>query len=258
MVLNIFVFGQNFQIKSMGFFSDYNLSTQTKKKELSVNSVKGFGGGAEISYAIWDNLTMNISYGYQRLDIDQEKRPLFKEWSWRAWKRYYGDINSYSTDSLFLLKAPQSVIKLIRDNPAYKNMDIFKSFIPTQIVDIYPLSVSFAYELQLDQFSITPKLGGAILFYNRKLWVVEKWDKLFPELNFEYTYSFNNYCDKEYKGNPLSAQAGLDLTYNYENIVKFGFNVNYFYVFNTGKHNGYKHFPIKDLLSTKFQITFLY
>ncbi len=96
------------------------------------------------------------------------------------------------------------------------------------------------------------------MFYNRSLWVVEKWDKLFPELNYEYTYSFNNFCDKSYKGNPFSMQAGLDFGYIYEDIIRLGFSVNYFYVFNTGNHNGYQHFPIKDLFSTKFQISFLY
>ncbi|HOP50861.1 MAG TPA: hypothetical protein PK887_09595 [Ignavibacteriales bacterium] len=256
--INIIVIPQSFKIKSLNFLTDYNFSFSTKNKELSIKSVKGFGGGIEISYNIYDNIGMSISYGYQLLDIDQDKRPLFKEWSWKAWKRYYGDINAYSTDSLFLKLAPQPVVKLIRDNPAYKNMDIFQSFIPEQKIDIYPLQLNFNYDYKIDNLNIKPAIGGGIIFFTRRLYVVEKWDKLFPELNYEYTYAFNNFCDKTFQGNVFNLNTSLELGYNIDNTIIIGLNTRYLYIFNTGKNNGYDHFPMKDLFSAQLKLSFIY
>lgn len=238
-----------FRINSVSFNGIYTEGV-TLNKALNIENTNGFGGELSLKFNVTDKLRLNIDAGYQDLSVDQEIHSLFREWNWRNWKRYFGDIND-TNKANFTNKYVQILLK---DTATYKG-----TFTPVQRLKSFPIIMTASYEVNLtEQLSVSPFLGGGVIFYTKKLYVEESWEKYFPELNnYVFKYSYRNFAPEIY-GNPLLAAAGMTVQYNLGEYFAFTAGAKYVHMIDTGRFLNYKEFPVKSLFSARFGISFLY
>jgi len=235
------------KVNSVGFNGVYSNSFSLRK-DLQISRANSLGAELNVEFTLGESFSLSLLGGYQEFDIKQDEYALFKEWNWRAWKRYYGDINDKN-----FINSTQWVQSILKD-PNYS-----ASFNTIQKMDFYPVIATLQYKIKaLDDLTLTPGIGGGLLFYSRRLYVEETWNKLFKTLNnYTYSYSYRNMAEN-ISGNPITAVFSLDANYSLGEVVKLGLGVRYSYVFVTNDKFGYEDFPLKDLFSAKLGIIFNY
>lgn len=238
-----------FKINSVSFFGDYS-TVLTKKSDFKVNSMKGPGGELEVRFDIYKNLKFSVSTGYKSLNVDQEIHSLFAQWNWKAWKRYYGDINDVNKANFY----NKYVQLLLTDTANYA-----ATFTPVQSMEIYPVIGSISYQfVPVEDLQIRPSVGGGVIFFYKSLYVEEHWKKFFNQLGgYVFDYSYRNMAEK-ISGNPYVAAGGLDVDYKVSDYIMLSGGLRYTYLFDTGSKYGYKDFTSKDLLNFRLGISFEY
>lgn len=246
-VLAIFNTSLMAQLSSVSFSGGWTgaINNRSDKK---VNSVYGYGGNLEIAFNAGKNITLGISGGYKALSIDQENLALFQEWNWRYWKRYFGDINDPN-----FYRSTQWVQSILKDS------NYSATFHPVQKMDIFPVTLTVNYDLEIDDsFSLMPSLGAGMIFYSRHLYVEETWSKKFLQMNnYTYSYSFHDMAES-INGNPLTAVLGLQGSYKLGDLIKINAGLKYYRIIPTEGRMGYDNYPLKDMLSTHLAVTFNY
>ncbi|MGE5402142.1 MAG: hypothetical protein ACM3S2_17220 [Ignavibacteriales bacterium] len=229
-------------------FSAGSANTFSKRSDLQISSVKGYGGDLEVRFDAYSQFRISFTGGYSVFSVDQNMYAMFSEWNWRYWKRYFGDINDPNFS-----KSTQWVQSILKDS-SYK-----ASFNPVQKMDVFPVFLTCSYEIDLaDDFAARPYLGAGVLFYSKRLYVEENWKKVFSDLdNYVYGYSYRN-MSENVTGNPYAALAGFDAIYKMNDLLNLNLGIKYAYVFRTKGKYGYDDFPVKDIFSARFGITFNY
>lgn len=235
------------QVNSVTFSGAFTGTFREKSERWKIKSVSGFGGDIDIKFDLYKNIKVTLSGGYHGLSIDQDNFALFAQYNWKYWKRYFGDIN----DTAFY-RSTQWVQTILKDS------NYSGSFNPVQKMDVFPVTLTFSYEMNLfPDFTLRPSLGGGIIFYQKRLYVEENWRKKFPDLdNYVYDYSFRNMTDNV-NGYPLAIVAGLEADYKLGDIIQLTGGFKYcgiLYAENSSNDN----FPMKDMFSIKLGISFMY
>lgn len=235
------------QINSVSFSAGFS-NTLSKRNDLQIKSINGFGGDLEVRFNAYGNFCLSVTGGYSSFSVEQNMYAMFSEWNWKYWKRYFGDINDPNFS-----KSTQWVQSVLKDS-SYS-----ATFNPVQKMDLFPVFLTGSYEYMItDNFSARPFIGAGVLFYSKRLYVEESWKKVFASLdNYVYGYSFRN-MSENVSGNPYAALAGLDAVYSVNDILSLSLGAKYAYVLRTKGKYGYDNFPVKDLVSAKLGITFKY
>lgn len=226
------------QLKSINFFSDYSIGSSDavhpSEGNFSINEVKGFGGGAEVSFSITENFSLKISGGYQGLTVNQDSA--LAQWNWVFWDtRYRGIVNSNLSD------------------PKYS-----AAFNPVQEINTLPFFLEAEYNFSLSEsFSLAASLGGGVIFYTRSLYLEEIWQKKFDEQNYTFEYSFRNFAQDK-KGNPFAAKSGIEIKFQLNEIIQLYSGGSFMYVFRTAGDFGFNEFPLSEAFNIKAGIKFLY
>jgi len=220
------------QVKSISFFADYSLPLS---KRLAVTKIDAVGGGVELRFKVYENYSIGFNGGYNLYSIQQDSA--LKQWNWEFWEiRYRGIVN----DALS------------------KNPNLSATLSPIQKMDLYPFYLTINGEFELfGNLSIKPHAGAGVLFYTRRMYLLEEWQKKFDQYNYEFSYSYRNYAEDK-SGNPFSFMGGIDLGYEFTEGFILDTAVKYFYILETEGKYGYHHFPMKDVFNIKLGLTFLY
>ncbi|MCX8056325.1 MAG: hypothetical protein N3F03_01790 [Ignavibacteria bacterium] len=225
------VFAQ-FKLSSIAFYTDYSYPL---KKRLLVTKIDAVGGGAEISFSIFQNVQLSLTGGYSLFSLQQDSA--IKLWNWRFYTERYAGI--------------------IRDNlrsdstlAAYLN--------PIQKMDLTPLQLSIKGVFNpIKSFYIKPQVGAGIYFYTRRLYLEETWRKRFDEASYTFEYSYRNFATNKY-GNPIGVFGLIELDYQPSEIFTIGTALGYNYFVKTPGKFGFDQFPINDYINFKIFLTFLY
>ena len=143
------------KINSVGFNGIYSNSFSLRK-DLQISKANSLGAELNVEFGLGESICLSLQGGYQEFDIKQDEFALFKEWNWRAWKRYYGDINDKN-----FINSTQWVQSILKD-PGYS-----ANFNTVQKMDFYPVVLVAQYKLKAsDDLTITPGIGGGVLFYS--------------------------------------------------------------------------------------------
>lgn len=233
----LIIFFQNFalsQIKlsNIAFYADYSYPLN---KRLLVTKIDAVGGGADVSFSMFKNFEVSVSFGYSLFSLQQDSA--IKLWNWRFYTERYAGI--------------------IRDNlrsdttlAAYLN--------PIQKMDLVPLQISMKGNFNLfKSIFIKPQIGAGIYFYTRRLYLEEIWRKKFYEADHTFEYSYRNFATNKY-GNPLGVFGLIEFDYQPSEIFTIGTAFGYNYFFRTPGKFGYDQFPINDYFNFKIYLTFLY
>ena len=219
------------QIKYVSFFSDY--STPLSKR-LAVNKISAVGGGAEISFNIYQGISASFTAGYRLYSLQQDSA--IAQWNWRFWTtRYKGIVQSD------LLANPN--LKAILD--------------PIQKMDVIPVAISLKYSRTVLKYvDIEAGLSSGVFFYTRRLYLNEHWAKTFKEIDYQFDYTYRNFADNKY-GNPFFYSAEVKAGYAFTEVIRLDAGVAYLQVIDK-PHTGYESFPFKNSFDIKLGLTFLY
>jgi hypothetical protein len=233
LILILFFTTLSAQVKRAELFIDYSMVPTGGL--IGINEAAGFGGGAKAAIGIIENFTINLRTGYNLFSISDPTA--LNSWGWEFWTdRYYP--------------------KIVSDLRADPNLSV--RIEPVQKMDVIPLEVTLGYLIRAtDKLSFTAEAGGGFYFYNRRLFALEDWTKRFPSAEYEFNYTYRNFAPAK-KGNPLFVSGGAAV--RYEIITDFALSAGFGYssVIATEGSMGYDDFPIKNLMSLKFGIQFIY
>lgn len=220
------------QIQSIRAFTDYSA---VLGKRLNVTWASSFGGGVQIKFKLYKNVSIGLSGGYKLYSIDQTDQ--LWQWNWKFWnERYYNKIQSD-------LKADPSLSVQIGS---------------VQKMDALPviLNIDYTYNIS-EKLNVVPTVAGGIMFYTRRLFAVETWSKKFDKIDYTFTYSYRNFAPDK-KGNPLLISAGCDANYQLFSDISIIAGLHYTYFIPAEKGFGYSAFPFKNELNIKLGLNFLY
>lgn len=235
------------QLKSVSFSGAYSASASFKS-ENKVSRAGGFGGDIDITYQLMNSINISLTGGYRTISVEQDKFVLFKEWNWKYWKRYFGDVNDPN-----FYKSTQWVQSILKDS------NYSAAFNPVQKMDLFPVLFTGSRDINLtENIMISPNIGAGLIFFSRRLYVEETWSKKFQQANnYVYTYSFRDMAEN-INGNPLALQGGIDAALDLGEYITLNGGIRYLYVIPTEGKMGYDYFPVKDLFSAKIGISFIY
>jgi len=218
-------------LKDIRIYSDYSSGIDTRFLVWKATAV---GGGADINFELYEGLTLGLSAGYQLFTINQDS--VIKQLNWDFWEyRYKGNISVDLTDTT--IKATIS---------------------PFEKMDVLPVKLNLEYNYSpLEGLTITPSLGGGIIFYTRRIYIQETWSKYYPSVGYTFLYSYRNFAPFK-SGNPLFVSGGLNATYDFGEIFSLYAGFNYNYILPTEGDYGYDLFPFKKYYSVKLGLTFIY
>ncbi len=218
------------QIHSVKLFSDYS---KPLSKRLAVNKIDAVGGGAEIHFKISESINAGLIIGYQLYSLQQDSA--LAQWNWKFWNTRYRD----------RVKAD------LQADPT-----LSASINPVQKMDVIPLMLNLSFDISMNEkFLITPSIGGGVLFYTRRLYLIEDWQKRFNNYTFEYSY--RNFAQDK-SGNPATVIGGVEVSYNFTKFFLLAGSVNYMQVIKTKGSLGYEEFPFNNTINAKIGLTFLY
>ncbi len=224
----------NAQVKlsTISFYTDYSYPL---KKRLLVTKIDAVGGGAEVSFALFKNLELSITGGYSLFSLQQDSA--IQQWNWRFYtERYAGIIRDN-------LRADSTLA-------AYLN--------PVQKMDLVPVQISLKGVFKpFINFYVKPQIGAGVYFYTRRLYLEERWRKIFYEANHTFEYSYRNFASNKY-GNPAGVFGLIEFDYQPSEIFTIGTAIGYNYFIKTSGKMGFDQFPINDYINFKIFLTFLY
>jgi hypothetical protein len=220
------------KLSSIAFYTDYSYPL---KKRLMVTKIDAVGGGAQISFSFFKNLELSITGGYSLFSLQQDSA--IKQWNWRFYtERYAGIIRDN-------LRADSTLA-------AYLN--------PVQKMDLVPVQISLKGVFKpFTNFYVKPQIGAGIYFYTRRLYLEERWRKIFYEANYTFEYSYRNFASNKY-GNPAGVFGLVEFDYQPSEIFTIGTALGYNYFIKTQGKMGFDQFPINDYFNFKIFLTFLY
>ena len=236
------------QVNSVTFSGAVSGTFKTNS-DWKIESVNGYGGDVHVTFNLYQSWKLGITAGYRVFSIKQDIYALFAEYNWKYWQRYYGNINDPNFKN-----ATQWVQTLLKGDSSYT-----ATFEPVQDMDVFPVSVNISYECNpVKNLTVRPYVGSGILFYQKRLYVNETWNKKFAQLdNYVYSYSFRD-MDKYVVGNPITGQAGFDAEYQLNDIVKLTAGAEYFFLYGPDFGAGYSDFPMRNMFSAKLGVMLLY
>lgn len=218
-------------LKDIKIYSDYSSGID---KRFLVWKAAGVGGGADINFELYEGLTLGISAGYQLFTINQDS--VIQQLQWDFWEyRYKGNISVDLTDTT--IKATLS---------------------PFEKMDVMPIKLNLEYNYSpVADLTITPSLGGGIIFYTRRIYIEETWSKYYPTVGYTFIYSYRNFAPFK-SGNPLFISSGLNASYKLTELFSIYGGFNYNHIIATDGDFGYDIFPFKNYYSVKLGLTFMY
>lgn len=231
LLLSNFSYSQ-IKLSTISFYTDYSYPLS---KRLMVTKIDAVGGGAEVSFSIYKNLEISFSGGYSLFSLQQDSA--IQQWNWRFYtERYAGIIRDN-------LRADSTLA-------AYLN--------PVQKMDLVPFQISLKGNFNpIKNLYLKPQIGAGIYFYTRRLYLEERWRKIFYEANYTFEYSYRNFASNKY-GNPAGVFASIEFDYQPSEIFTIGTSFGYNYFLKTKGIMGFDQFPIQDYLNFKIFLTFLY
>lgn len=213
------------QLKSVTPLFNYTGAVSMRQ---SVEDASAYGGGVKFTFVEYNDLGLSLIAGYKKYDVNQKRA--IEQWGWRFWDaRYESKINAdVSAD-------PALSFEL--DN--------------IQEIDVIPVIINVQYSLHISEdFSILPSASFGILFYTRKLYVVENWTKEFPDVGHSFSYSYRNFApDKQ--GNPLAYGGGLELNFRFSDTFSVSGGMQYLGILQTEGEFGYDNYPLDSELSVQ-------
>ncbi|MCX6151180.1 MAG: hypothetical protein NTX22_11690 [Ignavibacteriales bacterium] len=222
-------FGQIHSINLSGAFS------QPMSKRLKVNKINALGGEATVSFDLYKDYHVNVSFGYNLYSVSQDSA--LEKWNWVFWLLRYKGIVNDALAKYSYLKATLS---------------------PVQKMDLYPLFVTASADFELiENIHVGAQLGGGVIFYTRRLYLHESWQKYFSTLDYEFKYDYYNFADPK-SGNPFALVGGLNVGYEFLEGFVLDAGFKYVYILKTEGKYGYNELPMSDLLNIKLGLTFLY
>ena len=221
------------QLQSINLFSDYSVGGT---KRLAVTKANAVGGGVGVYFKLSDYLTIGVVGGYQMFSINQDSA--LTQWNWNFWNvRYRGSVQADLADSALKLSA---------------------TFNPIQKMDFIPVMLTVKSNFNIfDNFSAAPVIGGGIIFYTRRLYLEEDWQRRFDQIDYTFSYRYRNFTDDK-TGNPFFIMGGLNLTYQLSEIVSISTDFNYNYIIKTEGKYGYDQLPFSNSYGIKLGLNFLY
>lgn len=230
------------QFRNLQFYSDYNVAvnrflsaSQYLQKDTKIISGSAVGGGIRVLFDATENLRVGFSAGYQLYSVQQDSA--LERWQWRFWEtRYKGNVRDALKSDSTLSAVLQAIQKM----------------------DVYPLMLSASYALKLnDNLSLLPTVGVGINFFNRRMYLDEKWSKYYPQSNYTFSYSYQNFAPSK-PGNPLSAMVALEAEYIFSELFALSMQAHYTHYFDTNDQFGYSNFPLERSYGVKLGLTVLY
>lgn len=236
------------QFSSLEAYGDYNFAFQKKN---NVKSAKGYGGGLIAKISVFDNFKIGLKAGYKLYDIDQpgvmypsrEFRnnrydTIYKvRWGWENWD-YWNKRYAYT----------------VVDNQA-ANPNLKASLGVMQKMDVVEAAISLSYDVDIDRFKIVPNLDFGYIFAVRRLYIIERWSKYFPEINYAFKYSYRTFAPKK---NISTIVAGGGLTIGYAIIDNIYLNVGGNYVYADLNKNKTTLLPFSSESNFQLSLTFKY
>ena len=230
------------QFRNLQFYSDYNVgvnrylsASQYLQKDTKIISASAVGGGVRVLFDVAQNLRVGFSAGYQLFSVQQDSA--LERWQWRFWEtRYKGNVRDALKSDSTLTAQLQAIQKM----------------------DVYPLMLSASYALKVsDNLSFLPTVGVGINFFNRRMYLDEKWSKYYPQSKYTFTYNYQNFAPSK-PGNPLSAMVALEAEYIFSELFAFTMQAHYTHYFDTNDRFGYDNFPLERSYGLKLGLTVLY
>ena len=236
------------QVSYIESFGSFNLGLKNKNE---VKKNEGFGGGLIAYFKLYDNLNFGIKAAYKLYNVDQpgvlypsyENRnnkidAIYKlRWGWENWD-YWNRRYAYT----------------VIDNQA-ANTNLKASLGILQKMDVVETSAIFNYYIFLWKFSIVPNIQGGYIFATRRLYIVERWSKYFPESNYTFKYSYRTFAPKKNIISPVVG-GGLNLAYEFVENIFLNIGSNYIY-YDLSKEKT-KLLPLSSELNFNLSLNFKY
>ncbi|MBN2572042.1 MAG: hypothetical protein JXA68_07940 [Ignavibacteriales bacterium] len=223
-----------FKLKSIETFTDVAFASDLKK-HMEIKEADAIGGGIKIKFHLFDNFSIGLMGGYKLFTVNQEND--LATWGWDYWDLRY---SSTVRDNQIAIPGLTAEINTF------------------QKMDVIPILLNFDYEYEvIKDVHIIPSFGGGIIFYFKRLYIEETWEKYFSSLDYTFSYTYRNFPPRK-SGNPLTAFAGLDIDYEFADGYKVFTGLNYSYIVITHDELGYNDFPFRYQLSIKLGLTFSY
>lgn len=229
----------NAQLRSVNLFANYSNAAGSGAMRFDINRISAVGGGAELTFNVKDLFFVNINGGYSIYSISQDDA--LNKWNWYFWStRYKGKINEALNPNL---------------NPALAGSK-FPS--PVQKMYVMPFFLTIGKEIQVSRFiSLIPQAGAGVMFYTRRLYIVEEWHKQIAGSQYDFNYSYRNFADDKV-GNPLALQGGLDAVMKLSDNFHLYTSGRYVSVLKTEGKYGYDNFPMDGLYNINLGLTIIY
>ena len=220
------------QFRSATVFGSYS-SALTKR--LGVTEALGWGGGLELQFDLTESFGISLTGMYEYLWIDQPDA--LDQWNWDFWiQRYRG---------------------IVQANLA-SDPNLSATLTPDVAMEAIPVYLSGSFRLEpLSGVQLRPYVGAGIYFYTKKLYLLEEWNKYFPDVDYTLTYDYHNFAPPK-TGNPFLAVAGLDVSGGLFDLLEIAGGVRYLHVLGSGGSRGYGEMPMENSLSVRLGIGFVY
>lgn len=210
--------------------ADYSFGLSER---LAVKNTSSLGAIVSIRFKLSENIGISLNSGYQQYSFSQDSS--LAQWDWRYWNYYYEFVQTTLTEDEY-----SAVLS------------------PFQKMDVIPVFVTVDYLIPLtEQMSISPSLGGGIMFFTRRFYVTEDWARDFESIDYRFAYSFRN-IGPEKSGNPVFITTSINFNYEFSEDYYLTSAVNYRHMLNTGGALGYELFPFENSLSFNLGIGFGY
>ena len=220
------------QIQSAELYVAYSAPLS---KRLSVSTINGVGGGLEINIKVYDFLSVSISGGYGLYSLQQDDA--IAQWNWKFWEQRYRGIVRADTAADPYLKA---------------------SLNPVQKMDAIPLIIRINGLFSIsDGLTIKPSAGAGVLFYTRRMYLHEYWEKKFTSADYTFEYDFRNFAQDK-TGNPFLLSTGVDIDYAVTDYLSLNTGFSYIKIAATPGKYGYSEFPFDDEVYIRIGLNFLY
>jgi len=220
------------QIQSISFYSNYAVALG---KRLAVTNATAVGGGVELRIGVLDNYSVSIVGGYDLFSLQQDSA--LAQWNWRFWtERYQG---------------------IVRDNLA-SDSSLSATLNRVQKMDLLPLLLTVNAEFTPSKdFTLRPFVGGGFLFYTRRMYLVEDWQKRFSAIGYTFEYSYRNFAQNKV-GNPAVLIGGVTAGYQVNDFITLDVAARYLTVLPTTGKLGFDEFPFTSALDFKVGVSLLY
>ena len=203
-----------------------------RSAEPEIASITGYGVDISVAWRITKALDLRLSSLHRRNHLEDDQAHL--HWNWEYWQKIYG-----------------YTVYILDQDPAYN-----VNFMSVQLVDSKPILAGLGYHWRLDR-KMQP-FGGiqtGPVWYGRKLYLEENWEKHFPSIDYVFTYHFRNAADTR-KGWVWAVRGtgGVDFQWHPNIGISMQMEwIQYFDVFT-----GSDYFPVQSLMSAQIMVRFYY